>query len=271
MRRLVCVKVVDAVRLSDAAFSVLKDISPSDQHKVLRSVEIGQSLRTRGSTTHQKIGLCAQSIVAGIITNMQGNDDRWIGLSADQLGISKNVLRYYLANGDSVLLANLIHITRQIHYSIGDDRDMADALSYVLSSLSNFNIQNTLPGLQQDFLTLWDEIDQEAQNNGVSTKIRDSLRDLYNALNPGTDDTLTTQPVTRAQHHPRPLPPVSNTTRIQHHTHPPPQASNMVRVQQHLHPTAPGTATARIPYRPRPPPPASNTARVYYRSRSTPT
>ncbi|KAI0245375.1 hypothetical protein BJV78DRAFT_412207 [Lactifluus subvellereus] len=72
---------------------------------------------------------------------------------------------------------------------------MADASSYILPSLSNFDIRNTLPGLQHDFLTLWDEIDREA----VPTKIRDSLRNLYNALNPGTDDTSTTSPASNTK------------------------------------------------------------------------
>jgi hypothetical protein len=52
MRRfVVCVKVADAVRLPEVALSILKDIFPSDQHKALRSVEMGESLRSLGNTT----------------------------------------------------------------------------------------------------------------------------------------------------------------------------------------------------------------------------
>jgi hypothetical protein len=45
-------------------------------------VEMGQSLRNRGNG----IGLCAQSLVAGVISNVQSGDHRWIALTADQLG-----------------------------------------------------------------------------------------------------------------------------------------------------------------------------------------
>ncbi|KAI0245381.1 hypothetical protein BJV78DRAFT_412369 [Lactifluus subvellereus] len=197
MRRLVvCVKIADVASLSDVALSILEDIFSGHRHKVLRSVEIGRSLTSQGNKAPQEISLCAQCIVAGIISNVQRNDDHWIALAADQLGKSESVVRGYLEHGnESVLLANLIHITRRIfRSSLGDDRDMADASSYVLSSLSNFDIRNTLPGVQHDFLTLWDEIDREAQNNSVPTKICDSLRNLYNALNSGTDGTSTAPP-----------------------------------------------------------------------------
>ncbi|KAI0246416.1 hypothetical protein BJV78DRAFT_1254894 [Lactifluus subvellereus] len=230
MRRLVaCVKVADAVRLSDAALSILKDIFPLDQHKVLRSVELGQLLRTQGSTAHQKIGLCAQTIVAGILTNVQGDDDRWIALAADQLTEQEDVIRGYVKHGnDSVLLANLIHITRLSFRSLGDwdDRDMVDESSYILPSLSNFDIRNTLPELQQDFRDLWYEIDREAQNNGnrVAIEIRENIRNLYNALNPGTNTTPTTPPASNTN-----LPAPSSTPTGGFHPHPHPDLAEKDR------------------------------------------
>ncbi|KAH9977313.1 hypothetical protein BGW80DRAFT_846138 [Lactifluus volemus] len=60
---------------------------------------------------------------------------------------------------------------------------MAASLAFILSSFSNFDIRNTLPELQSDFLALWAEIER-APNGAVRTKIRDNLLDLYNALPP---------------------------------------------------------------------------------------
>jgi hypothetical protein len=194
IRRLVaCVNVTDAVRLPGTALSILEDIFSGDRNEVLESVEIGQSLRSPGNSTQQgistgeEIGLCAQSIVAGIISNVQENNDRWIALSADQLGQSEDVIRCHLEHSnDNVLLANLTHITRQIIHSLQDNREMAVAASFILPSLSNnFDVRNTLPGLQQDFLALWNEIDREAPRNKVLMGIRDNLCNLHDNLTRG--------------------------------------------------------------------------------------
>jgi Family of unknown function (DUF6535) len=193
-RLAVCVKVADTVRLPGVALSILKDIYPWDRHQVLGSVEMGQFLRSRGNSTQQEIGLCAQSIVAGIISNVQGSDVRWIALAADQLDKSEGDIRGYLEHGnDNVLLVNLAHITRQIfHSSLKDDpslRHSADESAYILSTLSNFDIRNTLPGLQHVFLDLWHEIEDEP-NDRVPKEIRD-LISLYDVLVQGTNDAST--------------------------------------------------------------------------------
>jgi hypothetical protein len=44
---------------------------------------MGQFLRNQGDLTGQPIGLCAQSIVASIISNFQKNHDGWVALAAD--------------------------------------------------------------------------------------------------------------------------------------------------------------------------------------------
>ena len=75
IRRVVaCVGFADAVRLSDVASSILEVAFPWDHHQSLQSVDMGRSLRNQGNGTQQKIGLCAQSIVAGIISNVQSGD-----------------------------------------------------------------------------------------------------------------------------------------------------------------------------------------------------
>jgi hypothetical protein len=59
--------------------------------------------------------LCAQTIVADITLPMRREaTDRWIALTMDQFGKPENDLAH---GNDSLLLANLIHITRQIFYS----------------------------------------------------------------------------------------------------------------------------------------------------------
>ena len=75
---------------------------------------------------------------------------RWKALVLDQLGVSESegVLRDYLACGDNVPLANLIHITRQFFF--GGVRFILYALPNLLLRIFGFDIQNTLPGLWND-------------------------------------------------------------------------------------------------------------------------
>jgi hypothetical protein len=146
-RFVVCVKVADAARLWHVSWSILKYIFPLDGSQALQSVEMGQSLR-RSNGAHeyngaeQEIGLCAQTIIAGIISDGQGHDDRWIDLAVVQLGKSKDVIQEYLEHSqESVLLANLTYITRQmLRASLEDELSqyMAFALSSILPALSFF-------------------------------------------------------------------------------------------------------------------------------------
>ena len=108
MRRLAaCVKFADAVHLPDVASSILKGIFPWDLHNALPSVELGQFLRNQANRGQEKIGLCAQSIVAGIISNVQGSNEHWVSLVADQLSESEDVIQGYLKRGiGNVLLAD---------------------------------------------------------------------------------------------------------------------------------------------------------------------
>ncbi|KAH9960754.1 hypothetical protein BGW80DRAFT_923121 [Lactifluus volemus] len=84
------------------------------KHPVLQSFEMGDILRT-WNRSNQEISFCTQILVSGIIANVPSHDDRWIALASDLLGKSEDEIRGYRDGGDgNVLLANLIHITRQI-------------------------------------------------------------------------------------------------------------------------------------------------------------
>jgi hypothetical protein len=109
-------------------------------------------------------------------------DDRWIGLAKDQFGMPEDVLRDNIAHGDnSVLLAILIHRTRQVIRT--DPSDWR-----ILSSLSKFDIRNTVPGLQNEFCALWNEIVRKSrEGSGSLVNVLRAIRQLYIALHQGTD------------------------------------------------------------------------------------
>ena len=198
-RLMTCVKAAGSARLSFAARTILQRIILGGVDAVLRSVEIGHSLISLGNSDDEGLALLAQAIVARIIASIPvgERDYRWTTLVMDQLDITEDVLRGYLAHGDSVLLANLIHFTRQYFHScqrLGGD-PVNYATQYILLSISEVHLQDTLPVLQHDFCALWNEIVLEARKNtvhGIPFYILRHLRQIYIALHRGTDSAPTT-------------------------------------------------------------------------------
>jgi Family of unknown function (DUF6535) len=186
-RFLMCVKIADETQ----GTALMPLFSETARHSLMRTVEVGRSLR-RPNRAGQ-IGLCAQTIVAGIIADEERRDDHWIELAADQLGKSNNNVRKYLVHGnDSVLLANWIHMARLILNSPGVNQSMAsDAAECTLQPPSKFDIRNTLSELQHEFCSLWNEIVPKAKESGdgsIPHFIVFLLRSLYMDLHEGTDD-----------------------------------------------------------------------------------
>ena len=148
-----------------------------------RSIEMAYALRRWCKNREEWIALTARSIVARIIAE-QRRDNRWIALVEDQFRVPDRVLRDNIPYGDSALLVVLLHVTRNLFHSVVPPWD-----SNILRLLSQFDIRNTLPQLQQDFCALWNEIVREAQNRqpySVPVFILKEIRHLYITLHEGT-------------------------------------------------------------------------------------
>ena len=191
-----CVKAASSAHLSAARTILQKAFEGPDA--VLGSIEIGPSLISLRKSNDKGIALYAQVIVSRIIASVpvEERDYRWKSLVMDQLGVSEDVLRSYLAHGDSVLLANLIHITRHYFHSCqhlsGDPVNYAT--QYIHLSISKIHLQDTLPVLQHDFCALWNEIilaAQETTVHGIPSYIFRHIRHIYIALHQGTDSAPT--------------------------------------------------------------------------------
>jgi len=189
IRRLViCIRAIDAAHLSGVAHLMfLKSIGP--RSALLRSVELGHSLISWENNNDRKTTLFAQAIIACIITNVPQRNERWFSLTMHHLGISEHVLRGYLDHGDSVLLATLIHFTRQfVRNSL-----KANWEEFILSEIlwllrSNYNVQDTLPSLQHDFCGLWNEVVLQSSDRDhplLSTVLLE-IRPIYVALHQDT-------------------------------------------------------------------------------------
>jgi hypothetical protein len=103
-------------------------------------------------------------------------------LVKEEFGVPDHVLQDSVARRNNVLLFILIRISLQVNRT-------GSWTSGKLSSLSNFDILSTLPELQHEFCTMWNEIGQDAGKKGSSstpTRILRDIRHLYIALHQDT-------------------------------------------------------------------------------------
>ena len=167
---------------------VLDDIFTGYWDEALQSVEIGHALRVWGHRGDHDLKV--QQIVVRIIGRARQRDDRWIMLVKEELGVPDDLVRDSAAHGDSALFFILIHVSRQANRA-------SSWTPGVLSSLSKFDIRNTLPAVQHDFCTVWNEVSREARNqinqgssstlSSTPVKILRDIRHIYIALHQGTD------------------------------------------------------------------------------------
>ena len=122
--------------------------------------------------------------VANRLVSMPELDHTWIAFAGDMCGLEVQDLRDNIAHGrDNVLLATLIHVSRRGNHS------QEFKLEHVWR-LTGFDIRHTLPMLQHDFCTLWNEIVQEAKKKGsysTPVQILVKIRHYYITLHQSTD------------------------------------------------------------------------------------
>ncbi|KAI0253392.1 hypothetical protein BJV78DRAFT_207892 [Lactifluus subvellereus] len=194
-RAIVCVKAMDA-----ASFPINREIFDhllsQEWGALLDSVEFGLFMRKKVYPDDPLASHYSQMAVSMVIARAREYDVRWFELASGQLNVSRSVLRNYLAHGDSVLLANLVHTMRHIFETYqGQDawHRRADSRSETLESASHLNVQDTLPELQHGFCALWNEITAMAQNRRASrmqqvgVNILRNVRNVYITLHQGPD------------------------------------------------------------------------------------
>ena len=183
----ICVRAIDAVRLSYAAYTVINDFF--DWLALLPSAELGHSLMGSVNNDDGKNALFAQGIIACIITETRQRDERWFSLAMHQLGISEPVLRGYLHHGNSLRLATLIHFTRQFVRNVFQANWQEFPLSAIFWLLLRpiQDIQDTLPELQHDFCSLWNEVvlRRRDRDHFLLSEILKEIRPIYVTLHQG--------------------------------------------------------------------------------------
>jgi len=168
---------------SDDICRILGHLSGLRFDQVPQSIQIAQILTPWCRISDNRTSLCARHAVASILPHVRERDDRWIALANDQYGLPEHIVRNSIAHGDnSVLLSILNHVTYQvihIHTDLSNPR--------ILWLLSQFDIHNTLPGLQSEFCSLWNEIVLEARDTRhPHVDVLREIRRVYIALHQGT-------------------------------------------------------------------------------------
>jgi hypothetical protein len=159
-------------------------------NQIPQSIEMGHALIRWCTGTPELIAELIRWLITGILASVRERDDRWHALAMGVFGLPEHALRNHSTHGDSVLLSILIHITRPAIRT-------GSLMPWILSSHPRFDIRETLPGLQHEFCMLWNEIAQEARNEGTSSAlvhILDQIRHSFTALHQATDAAPTRFP-----------------------------------------------------------------------------
>jgi hypothetical protein len=126
-------------------------------------------------------------------------DGCWIAFVKEQFDSSNDLLlsdALTSRDSDSVVLAILMHVLRRAIYTDSRDREREDMMRLLSRSEFDILVCNTLPGLQNEFCALWNNIVQEAHRNdrdsdSYCVKVLRWIRQLYIALHQGTSSAPT--------------------------------------------------------------------------------
>ena len=186
-RRLVtCIRAIDAAYFDGAAYVILRNFFDG-RPALLRSVELGHSLICWGNNDDGKTSLFSQLIISRIISNAPQRNEHWFSLTTHHLGISDDVLRSYLDHGNSVLLAILILSIRHFVRNSFEDRWELLGQSRNAWPQFDFDVENTLPGLQHEFCDLWNEVVMKIRDRLSDTSIiLYKVRAIYDTLHQGS-------------------------------------------------------------------------------------
>ena len=171
-----CLNATHAVLGPDGVSQILYNILSGRWGEVLRSVEMGHSLRGWGNNNDEQFTPFVRRIITQIIIGIRERDDRWISLVVDEFGVPKRMLRDNIRHGDSALLSLLIHVIREAIRT-------SSWTPFTLTSLSQFDICNTLPELQNEFCALWNGVVRVALSSasGTDSTAINLLREIRHA------------------------------------------------------------------------------------------
>ena len=142
-----CLKATHAAVSQNGISQILANILGERWPDLLQSIDMAHTLRRWSNRDNDETTHYVRRIVTRVVAGVQECNDHWIALVNSEFGISDHILWDNIDHGDSALFSLLIHITRQA-FGTGS------WMSFILLSLTQFDIYSTLPRLQQEFCAL---------------------------------------------------------------------------------------------------------------------
>ncbi|KAI9460260.1 hypothetical protein BJY52DRAFT_1186138 [Lactarius psammicola] len=170
--------------------------------KIFGSLDFWHLTEAHSNDDDPDVAISAQCMAAAITTHVQERDQHWFHTVMRQFDISEDTLHVYLDNGDSLFLANLIHIVQRLldppHNGVEYTLSLDGLIRHTLRIARNFDAVGTLPELQARFCALWNQITFMAHDQQVSEverryarTILRMIRSVYISLHDGTDSQPT--------------------------------------------------------------------------------
>ena len=183
-RRLdICMKAIKEICDDDGLSKIFCHLSHLRFDRVSPSIHTVEILSPWCANSDRDISELARYTVAKVLPYVRERDDRWVAFAQHVFGLPEHFLRDHIAHGDnSVLLVILICAARQVINTEPWKWEM-------LSSISKFDVVNTLPGLKNHFCSLWNKIIEEARDmahHRDHLNVLRGIRHLYIALHQGT-------------------------------------------------------------------------------------
>ena len=195
-RDIICTDILGMIpHLRDHPYPDLKN--PNPYFNRAPSMEKSQAMGRWIAHFSPDVSDTARNAVIGYLPRLQERDDRWVTLASTACGLAADDIQSNVAmGGDNMLLATLI--------CISSSRKTIDSVDYgiriLLETLTHIDICHTLPGLQHDFCTLWNELIQDGRTpryrphrrrrrrrNHGSREILERIRCLYITLHPDAE------------------------------------------------------------------------------------
>ncbi|KAH9056366.1 hypothetical protein EDB87DRAFT_1687585 [Lactarius vividus] len=175
---------------------------PNPMKNIFGSLDFWHLAEAHSNDDDPDVAISARCMTAAIITHVQERDQQWFHTVMRQLDITEDTLHVYLDNGDSLFLANLIHIVQRLsippHDGVEYTLSLDGLIRHTLLIARNFDAAGTLPELQSCFCALWNQITFMAHDQQVSEverryarTILRMIRSVYISLHDGTDSQPT--------------------------------------------------------------------------------
>jgi len=183
-----CLKIVGEVLHPDRCdyVNIFSEMVHANWDGGLECVKFGHYLRSWGKTSHRRFKPYIRGVIAIIVASVRERHESnrsWVTLARNHLGIEDAVFQEYLQHGDSVLLANLIHFSR--------DADRTDYFAVkVVRSLSRFDTRNPHPDLKPHLCAVWNDLVRESRNGDSyshSAHFLKAIRHHHSRLHQGDD------------------------------------------------------------------------------------